>query len=427
MTVWRCATALAILSVSLVACERQEILSVDPEDAPGTSAATLETLLSPSDIGQWVDTVFPGFAGPRNSAFLLIDGGSALLTSRGLFRFENVQDSVFGFDTTSAALRFDSARVVLSVDTLRTRLATGGTMLRLLALEQEWDVRTANWEFAVDSPGAQVPWLGGPGGSLGQQLGETVVDEEMDSIIFELGAASDSLIRAWNDTMLANPGLALVVGDSGRLALRVPRLRYAIVPEIRPDTAFTLSSFAVRTYIFDQNPPPVAAGRIRVGGVQGWRSFTEFVLPDSVPVTGGQAALRGATINKAELLLTSPGRPAPPFAAEQPFFLIAFRLVDDFRVFGPKTPVGLAITNSVGEVVPDSLDADPVLAIDITTRVRSWSGVPADSVPLPIRLVIRSTDEATDFGYWEFGGVRDPAVAPVLRIVFTPPTDFRLP
>ncbi len=429
MTAWRRATALAILATSLAACEREEILSVDPGDAPGTAAATLEALLGPSDINQWVDTVFPGFASARNSAFLLLEEGTPTLTSRGLMRFTNIQDSVFAFDTTSAALRFDSARVVVSVDTLRTRLATGGTTLRLVALEQEWDVRTATWEFAVDSPGASVPWAGGPGGTLGQSLGETVVDEEADSVVFDLGTASDSLIRAWNDTTLANPGLALVVGDSGRLALQVPRLRYAIVPEIQPDTTFTLSAFAVRTYIFDQVPPPVAPGRLRIGGVQGWRSFTELILPDSVPVSGstGKARLRGATVNKAELLLTSADRPAEPFAAEQPFFLIAFRLGDDFRVFGPKTPVGAVIANSVVRLAPDSLVADPVLALDITARVRAWAAVPANTVPLPIRLVIRATEEASNFGFWELGSARDPALAPVLRIVFTPATDFRLP
>ncbi len=429
MTGWRRATALAILSVSLAACQREEILSVDPEDAPGTSAPTLEALLGPSDITTWVDTVFSGFASPLTSSFLLIDEGTPTLTSRGLFRFQNVQDSVFTFDTTSAALRFDSARVVLNLDTLRTRLATGGTTLRLLAMDQEWDVRTATWEFAVDSPGARIAWTGGPGGTLGQQFGEALIDEETDSIVFDLGAASDSLIRAWNDTTLANPGFALVVGDSGRLALRVPRLRYAIVPVLDPDTTFTLSAFAARTYIFDRMPPALPAGRVRVGGVQGWRWFTELTLPDSIPVSGttARALLRGASINKAELLLTSPGRPADPFAAEQPFFLIALRLVDDFRVFGPKTPVGAAITNSVVQLAPDSLDVDPVLAIDVTTRIRSWATVPAGTVPLPIRLVIRSTEEASNFGYWELGGAGEPAIAPILRIVFTPPTDFKLP
>lgn len=430
MTAWRRTAALAVLAWSLASCERREILSVDPEDAPGATAATLEALLGPTDLIQWIDTVFSGYASPRISPFLLVEEGSAQLTSRGLIRFDNIQDSVFGLGAASAALRFDSARLVLTVDTLRTRLATGGSTLRLMALDQEWDVRTASWDFAVDSVGASVPWVAGPGGTLGESLAEIVVDEETDSVVFDFGTASDSLLRAWNDTMLPNPGLALVVGDSGRLALQLPRLRYLIVPELQPDTTFLLSSFAVRTYIFDRAPPTVAAGQLRLGGVQGWRTFIEMVIPDSIPVVGSsvKARLRGSTVSKAELILTSPGRPAEPFAAERPFFLIAFRLVDDFRVFGPKTPVGTLVTNSVVELVPDSLAVDPTLAIDLTSRIRSFAEVPAPTVPLPVRLVVRVTEEAGNFGFWEFGGVGgDPALEPVLRIVFTPPTDFRLP
>ena len=36
--------------------------------------------------------------------------------------------------------------------------------------------------------------------------------------------------------------------------------------------------------------------------------------------------------------------------------------------------------------------------------------------------------EAATIGFWEFGGAGgDPAFMPFLRIVFTPPVDFRLP
>ncbi len=120
--------------------------------------------------------------------------------------------------------------------------------------------------------------------------------------------------------------------------------------------------------------------------------------------------------------------PAEPFRAEQPFFSVAFRLVDDFRVFGPKTPVGDLIGASLSQVQPDSLSSGSTFSLDITRRVQEWAAIPADSTPPPVRLVIRSTDEATNFGYWEFGAADgDPAFAPFLRIVFTPATDFSLP
>ncbi len=297
-------------------------------------------------------------------------------------------------------------------------------------LEQEWDARSATWELAVDSGGTRVPWVSGPGGALGQSLAEAVVDEESDSVVFDLGALSDSILGGWVDDAQVNTGLALVVGDSGRLALSAPRLSYLIVPEIRPDTGITISSVAARTYIFDRASAPVAAGVLRVGGVDGWRTFAELILPDSATAaaSGERFRLRGAAVSKAELVLVSRAPPAEPFRAEQPFFGVVFRLVDDFRVFGPKTPVGDAIAASVTQVQPDSLSAGSSLRMDITRRIQDWAVIPADSTPPPVRLVIRAANEGANFGYWEFGAADgDPAFTPQLRIVFTPATEFSLP
>ncbi len=430
MTVRRRFVALAGLFLTLAACQREELLSVDPGEAPGEAAPTAEAVLGPAELGAWLDTVFPGFARPAISPFLLIEEGTGRLTSRGLLRFDNVADSVLAFDTLSAAVRYDSARLVLAVDTLRTRLAAGGTTLRLLVLEQEWDARSATWELAVDSGGTRVPWVSGPGGALGQSLAEAVVDEESDSVVFDLGALSDSILQAWTDTTQVNSGLALAVADSGRLSVGPPALRYLAVPEVEPDTALPFSTGAVRTYIFDRASPPVAAGVLRVGGVDGWRTFAELNLPDSATAaaSGERFRLRGAAVSKAELVLVSRAPPAEPFRAEQPFFGVVFRLVDDFRVFGPKTPVGDAIAASVTQVQPDSLSSGSSLGMDITRRIQDWAVIPADSTPPPVRLVIRAADEAANFGYWEFGAADgDPAFIPQLRIVFTPATEFSLP
>ena len=45
-----------------------------------------------------------------------------------------------------------------------------------------------------------------------------------DSLVFWLGAASDSLLKHWVDTMRVNTGMALVVADSGRARLSSPRV-----------------------------------------------------------------------------------------------------------------------------------------------------------------------------------------------------------
>ncbi len=52
---------LAMAALVLTACERDEIVNVDPEAAPGPSSPTLETLLGTSVLSDWADTAFGGF------------------------------------------------------------------------------------------------------------------------------------------------------------------------------------------------------------------------------------------------------------------------------------------------------------------------------------------------------------------------------
>jgi hypothetical protein len=328
-------------------------------------------------------------------------------------------------------VRFDSARVIFDLDSTRTVLATGGTTIQLRAVDQDWDPGSANWENAVDSAGSVVAWTAGPGGSFGVVLGETTLTEAVDSVVIELGAASDSLLSLWNDTAQANTGLAVVVGDSGRAVLQVPRLQYDLVPEANPDTAIELRALATQgTFIFDPSAPSGSSGVVRVGGVSSWRAFLDLTLPDSLPVLGSpeKVPLRGATVSRAELVLVSLEPPAAPFAAEQTFTGIVFDLADDFTVLGAKTPVGNAVPGSEFAVRPDSLQSGSTLAINITAEIQAWANVPPDSAVPPIRLLVRARPEATTFGFWEFGAADgDPGFVPYLRIVFTRPTEFVFP
>ena len=432
-----CCIATALL---LSACQREELVSVDPEEAPGLSTPTLEALLLPQDMRSWSDTVFSGFSGPSGATFILVEDGSPELTSRGLVRFQApIQDSVFGFDTISAAERFDSLRFVLSMDTARTVLASMGTTLQLRAILDEWDNRTANWDLAVDSVGVSTPWTGGPGGSLGTVLSEVFLEAKSDSVIFDLTARSDSLLRLWDDTTQANTGFAVVVTDSGHVVMGIPRLQYNIIPKAAPDTAFEVRCpsttsvahcFPLKTFIFDRSAVPPSQGVLRLAGTDGWRSFSEIAIPDSIPIVGypDPVPLRGSTINRAELYLTSLDPPPQPFAAEDAFGATAYALVDDFKVLGAKTPVGGQVFEAVLEIDPGSLGADSLVAINITSLIQQWASVPRDSVALPVRFVLKAQVEGTTFGYWDFGGVRgDPTKVPYMRIIFTPSAVFAFP
>jgi hypothetical protein len=192
-----------------------------------------------------------------------------------------------------------------------------------------------------------------------------------------------------------------------------------------------LRAFAnARTFIFDRSVLSNPQGVLRVGGVDGWRVFAELIVPDSVPVEGStnRFRVRGATINKAELIFTSLAPPVTPFAAEADFTASVFDLADDFRVYGAKTPVGDAVIGSEFAFRVDSLAEGSDLRFNITRRIQAWANIPSDSTPGPIRLMIRSLVEGGTFGFWEFGAVDgEVQFAPVLRIVFTPPIEFTVP
>jgi len=424
--------AVALLGLSLTGCERDEIVSVDPDQAPGQSAPTVEATIAAAAAPSWVDTVFGGFARPSAAPFMLLEAGTPELASRGLVRFAIIVDSVTLPDTVSAIRSFDEGRVIIRTDTTRSQLAGAGTTLQLRLVEQSWDARSASWDNAVDSLGITEPWSAGPGGTLGAVLSETTLTELPDSIVLSLGEGSDSLISLWADTGRVNNGLALVVADSGSIVVGSGAvLRYDAVPDVVPDTTISLSVFAsAASFIFDRSSPTMVAGVLRTGGVEGWRSFIEIALPDSVAElsSGQRRSLRGSTVNRAELILISLPPLPRPFAAATPFEVAAFELADDFGTFGPKTPLGPIITGSTFVLQPDSLQAGETVAIDITDRVQAFADVPADSTPPSLRLLLRARLEARTFGFWEFGAADgDPAFAPSLRIVFTPPVEFSLP
>ncbi len=432
MTFRPVAVLVAVLATGSVACTREEIVSVEPGNAPGETAPTVEALLNTAVIPDWTDTVFSGFSGPSNAGFIAVQE-SPDLVSHGLFRIGIVRDTVFVADTFSAVIAYDSARIIATVDANRSDFTDADITVQLRTVEQDWHNGTATWQLAVDTVGAQVPWTT-PGGSFGSVLDEVVVTAADDSVVFELGAATDSLLSIWADTSQANLGLAFVVADSGLFVTFIPLLVYGTVPELFPDTTVvTASSATERTFVFDPPAPPVPTGVLRLGGVNGFRIYGQLVLGDSILVTGGTGvvAIGGAQINAAQLIIRSLNAPAPPFGAEAPFSSVTFRLAINFDVLGPKTPVAELVEGSDIIIDPDSLVLGSELRIDFTSRLQEL----ADSldrfgteIEPQIRFGIRAIPEGSTFGYWEFGSAEgDSALAPILRIILTGATAFGLP
>lgn len=433
------AGAAVLVWLALYGCTDREVTSVDRSRPPGQSTATLEVFLGPSDLPDtaWLDTTLVGFARPADATFVLLSQ-QADFRSRALFRFAFLPQRVLIRDTTRTAKLFSDGRILLRLDSLRSSTAAPG-VVRLYDVEVPFDPRTADWRFAVDTPGGQVAW-GEPGGRLGALIAsvefepgverDTVVigpDTLVGVLAIELGAATDSLVRAWGDTVNPHAGLVLAVETAGdvRLELSTPTLRYSLHPDVTPDTVVSIGAVAsARTFIFDP-PLPDPGPRLAVAGLPTARSYLQISLPDSVAVAGVRRALRGSTINRAELWLTAE-RPGRPFATERPFTVGTFAVADDVRRFGAKTPVGAELVEGRARLDPDSLADGGRFTIGVTTLVQLWAATPSDSTPRPVRFALRTQPEPVAIGTWYFRGAGQPG-APLLRIVFTPRTEFELP
>lgn len=148
-----------------------------------------------------------------------------------------------------------------------------------------------------------------------------------------------------------------------------------------------------------------------------------FVPPDSAD----GLPLRGATINRAELVFRPAPSPALPFALDRQVRTDAMELVADPFELGPKTPIGGSLATDLGTSLdPDSLAAGRPLRIAFTSQMRRWSAAP-DSFGV-FRLGVRLRPDDQTLSFWEFGSAESPPeLQPFVRLVVTPPSGFDLP
>lgn len=431
--------AVALALLLLAGCTDRDLTSTDPSNPPGQGAPTLEVFLTASDLADaWFDTTLVGFA-RATDAVVHVVAQESNFRSRSLLRFPSFAQRAFINDTLRDAREFRDGRLVVRLDSTRSAVSAGG-VLSLYDVETSFDARTATWTFAVDTPGGQVRWSAA-GGALGTPIASDTFDANADAdtvivgtdtvvgaLVLPLGAATDSLLRAWSDTLSPHPGLVLALETTAgdvRLEFPVPAIQYKVRPDVEVDTVVSFTQLPlVRTFIFDP-PLPDPGESLAVAGFPAARAYLEIRPPDSVVVDGVLTPLRGSSVNRAELWLTS-RPPVAPFAAVRAFTTRTFGVVDDVRVFGPKTPLRGEVAEGRGTVSPDSLPDGARFEVGLTSLFDAWSAVPADSTPRPIRFAIRAEPEAVGVGRWAFAAAGQPG-EPVLRIVFTPRTRFELP
>ena len=429
----RTAGARALIAGLLAAAASAPACTEDALTGPGPSgdgaAETVEVTISPDEFALWRDTTYSSFALPLDADFLVAADpqDSTELHARALLRYEIVPDSV-EIDSVDVAIdSFVSAELRLALDTARSRVPDPGVRLRLFGLARPYTPTEVTWEQAADGE----PWSS-PGGDLAGELGSLDLQGAADSVLAETLAlpiredAVDSLLAAWRDGDGGAGAALLVEGPGARLRLIQADLRFEVRPEGRDTTvartAVTFLAGGPSTFVHDPPLPPTGTD-LRLGGLPSSRAYLSFVPPDSADGVG----LRGATINRADLLFRPTAPPSPPFRLDFPVSMDAMELIADPFELGARTPIGPSLTTQVTTAVdPDSLAEGRPLRVEITPQMGEWAAKP-DSFGV-FRLGLRLRPDGQTVNFWEFGsGASAPEVRPVLRLIVTPPSGFDLP
>lgn len=406
---------LAVVVLAAGSCTEESLVGVDPETAPGQAPETVELSVEAGDLPMWMDTTYTGFAVASTSGIQLVASDSSI-TSRLMGRFSTLPDSLF-VDTVSVAIEsFESARFRILLDSLSSSVVPdSGTELQVHALTRGFDEREATWIFARDGE----PWST-PGGDLGELLGSIRIDSLQDTLFLPVLVDTDSLLSAWRDADGESGYVLSTSIDGTSITLRSLVLVFDVRPEGQDTLIEVIRGPQPSTVIFDPETP-APAGKLRLGGLPAARIYITFELPDTL----AGVPLRGSRINRASLIFHSLGTPPAPFATADAALASVFSLLADPFEFGAKTPIGVNFGNFI-ELDPDILGAGGEQDINVTALVQAWAAASPDSLP-DLQLGIRTVPEGENVTFWEFGGVDDPANAPRLELLVTPPAEFAVP
>lgn len=419
--------ALLLIVVALAAtaaCTEEGLTGVDGQEPPGQAADAVSVSLPVDQLPIWRDTTYTGFAAIGDSPFLLT-ADQPPLQSRSLFRIGNVPDSVGGQPVDSTGDMY--LRVV--ADTARSVFSGDSATLELYSLSRDFVADEATWEQAAEG----TPW-DSAGGDLADRLadlrfrfGAAADTATSDTLRMPFRGDPDSLITAWADSGGVPPLALLTRGEGNRMVVR----QVAIELDARNADMDSVDRIAeassASTFIHDPDLPPPGQN-LRAGGLPASRFYFAFRPPDSID----GVPIRGAQVNRAELVFHPVADPASPFRPPVILSVLPTRLLADPFVYGARTPIGdpVSARNTQSGILaldPDSLAAGRPLTIRVTDLVQSWASAPADSID-QFAVGLRPIPDGQDLGFWDFGSVEAAeGMRPELRILITPPTDFTLP
>lgn len=413
-----------VVALASAGCTEEGLTGVEGEEPPGQAADAVSVSLPVDQLPIWRDTTYTGFATIDGAPFLLT-ADHPPLEGRSLIKIGDVPDSIGGQAVDSTG---DMYFRVLP-DTARSAFSGDSATLELYSLSRDFQADEATWEQASEG----TPW-DSAGGDLEDRLADlrfrfgTAADSATsDTLRMPFRGDPDSLVAAWADSGAVPPLALLMRGDGNRMVIRQVaielRARNADMDSLDRITEVSSAS----TFIHDPDLPPPGQ-QLRVGGLPSSRFYFAFRPPDSID----GVPLRGAQVNRAELVFHPVADPASPFRPPVVLSALPTRLLANPFVYGARTPIGDPVSaqnaqTGVLALDPDSLAAGRPFAIRVTELVQAWASAPADSIDR-FEVGVRPVPDGQDLGFWDFGSVEAAeGMRPELRILITPPTDFTLP
>jgi hypothetical protein len=292
--------------LSIQGCEDAIPTSTDGDLLP-VEAVTVELRLPFSEFA----TDFQLFDGFGSTSILpslvLAHEWEGTVEARSLFRFLDLPLTIFvfppGSNTTVADSLFVpvSGEVALELDTLEVR-GLPPFLLEAGVTQTPWHPPSVDWDFAVDTLGAQVPWPepgAGPVAFAGQGEWDPNADgggggsESDPPLITRATIPLDSAgVTALLDTTVVGRGVRVSsLSPESRFRVRSAELVVRVRSSVNPDTIVAIT-VGVRSVALLQDPPPsLDPAAFPIGGAPAVRATFRFDLPESVPGSPAVCAL----------------------------------------------------------------------------------------------------------------------------------------
>ena len=385
--------------------------------------------------------VFEGYGSPSQmpGSFVAHDWDDDVDVN-AMLRFGALPDRIFVFppgNTTTTVADLDYTPLDGYVTVWWDSVEVFGTdpyQLEAGAVQTQWDLPTANWEFAVDTVGQRLAWPepgGGPVRHLDSQGWSLEADG--DSTMF----AVDSLtVSEWIDLDRRDRGMRITgSGDGFRLRIADAALTVRARSSIDPDTVVAITS-DLRELTFIHSPIPDLEGDyFRGGGAPSARVTFRLDLPEVVPEGEPTCALVECPLELRPERLVYAGlvlRSATTFPfGFQPLDTIPMDLrpvLSPERL--PRSPLGASVQPTPEFLAPEwfSFGSGAEIEIPMTRYVRDLlrEEVPGQQTQVPSTLSLLTGLEpwAYEFAtFWAPGSEFEP----VLRLIFTISDGVTLP